>query len=84
MNIPVKVNSLCLCMSGNIFILSLFLHDILAGHELGALNILLHCLLASTVANGMLAEGLMDGPLGVFYFSLLKLLWSECLCPHTI
>ena len=65
-NIPREVNSLS--MSENVSVLSLFLHDNLAAYKLRALNILLHCLLADIVANGKLAESLMDGPL--FYLNV--------------
>lgn len=70
--IPWEVNSLCLAMSANIFILSLFLPDYLAAHKLGALNILLHGLPADIAANGKSAKSLMDGPIGVFYLSVIK------------
>lgn len=58
-------------MSENIFILSLFLHDNLAAHQLRVLNTFLHGFLADVVANGKLAESLMDGTSGVFYLFII-------------
>ena len=54
-------------MSGNVFILSLLLHDNVAACKLRGLKILLHCLLADIAVDGKSADSLMDMPSVVFY-----------------